>query len=81
MANKIVHASFFKRDPITCARGLIGAELIWGDCSGILVEVEAYAAIEDEGRTLLHGRAHVALSSETSQAQPMSISIMGCTGC
>jgi DNA-3-methyladenine glycosylase len=48
MANKIVRASFFKRDPITCARELIGAELVWGDCSGILVEVEAYAAIDDE---------------------------------
>src|SRR5207244_799931 len=48
MANKIVRASFFKRDPITCARELIGAELIWGDCSGIVVEVEAYAAIDDE---------------------------------
>jgi DNA-3-methyladenine glycosylase len=48
MAKKIVRASFFKRDPITCARELIGAELIWSDCSGILVEVEAYAAIDDE---------------------------------
>jgi len=45
---KIVRASFFKRDPITCARELIGAELIWGGCSGILVEVEAYAAVDDE---------------------------------
>jgi len=48
MANEIIRASFFKRDPITCARELIGTELIWGDCSGILVEVEAYAAIDDE---------------------------------
>lgn len=48
MTNKIVRASFFKRDPITCARELIGADLIWGDCSGLLVEVEAYAAIDDE---------------------------------
>jgi DNA-3-methyladenine glycosylase len=48
MANKIVRASFFKRDPITCARELIGAELMWGECSGILVEVEAYAAVDDE---------------------------------
>src|SRR5438132_11119379 len=48
MANKIVRASFFKRDPITCARELIRAELIWGDCAGIVVEVEAYAAIDDE---------------------------------
>ena len=48
MVKRIVPASFFKRDPITCARELIGAELVWGDCSGILVEVEAYAAIDDE---------------------------------
>jgi DNA-3-methyladenine glycosylase len=45
---KIVRASFFKRDPLTCAHELIGAELIWGECSGIVVEVEAYAATDDE---------------------------------
>lgn len=45
---QIIRASFFRRDPITCARELIGAELIWGDCSGIVVEVEAYAAVNDE---------------------------------
>jgi DNA-3-methyladenine glycosylase len=39
---------FFQRDPLTCAHELIGMELVWGDCSGILVEVEAYAAIDDE---------------------------------
>ena len=48
MENKIVRASFFKRDPLTCAHQLIGTELIWEDCSGIVVEVEAYAAINDE---------------------------------
>lgn len=46
--SKIVRASFFKRDPLTCARELINTELIWGDCSGIVVEVEAYAAINDQ---------------------------------
>ena len=40
--------SFFQRDPLSCARELIGSELIWGDCSGIVVEVEAYAAVDDE---------------------------------
>ena len=45
---KIVRSAFFKRDPLTCARELIGTELIWGECSGIVVEVEAYAAIDDE---------------------------------
>src|SRR3989441_9865641 len=48
MANKIVRASFSNRGPIRCARELSGAELVGGGCSGILVEVEAYAAIEDE---------------------------------
>src|SRR4029453_6772427 len=46
--NKIVRASFFRRDPLTCARELIGTELIWGECSGVVVEVEAYAEINDE---------------------------------
>jgi DNA-3-methyladenine glycosylase len=46
--NKIVPTSFFEHDPLSCARGLIGTELIWDDCSGIVVEVEAYAAINDK---------------------------------
>ncbi len=33
---------------MTCARELIGKELIWGQCAGLVVEVEAYAAVEDE---------------------------------
>src|SRR5438132_12059596 len=46
--NKVIRAPFFKRDPLTCARELIGTELIWDECSGVVVEVEAYAAIDDE---------------------------------
>src|SRR6516164_771337 len=46
--NKVIRGSFFRRDPLTCARELIGTELIWGECSGVVVEVEAYAAIDDE---------------------------------
>jgi len=45
---RLVRRPFFQRDPLSCARELIGAELIWGDCSGIVVEAEAYAAIDDE---------------------------------
>ena len=45
---QLVRRLFFQRDPLTCAHELIGKELIWGDCSGIIVEVEAYAAIADE---------------------------------
>jgi DNA-3-methyladenine glycosylase len=48
MKKRRVRRTFFQRDPLTCGRELIGAELIWGECSGIIVEVEAYAAIDDE---------------------------------
>lgn len=48
MKSRIIPASFFERDPLFCARELIGAELIWGNCSGLLVETEAYNAINDE---------------------------------
>ncbi len=40
--------SFFQRDPLTCARELIGCELMWNDCAGIIVETEAYFALGDE---------------------------------
>jgi DNA-3-methyladenine glycosylase len=40
--------SFFERDPLVCAREIIGTELVWGKCSGIVVEVEAYLTLNDE---------------------------------
>ncbi len=40
--------SFFERDPLLCAQELIGTELIWGRCSGIIVETEAYLTLNDE---------------------------------
>jgi DNA-3-methyladenine glycosylase len=33
---------------LTCARELIGTELIWRECAGIVVETEAYLAENDE---------------------------------
>jgi DNA-3-methyladenine glycosylase len=45
---RIIRRSFFRRDPVTCARELIGAELIWGSCVGTIVETEAYLAENDE---------------------------------
>jgi DNA-3-methyladenine glycosylase len=48
MKNRIIRAAFFRRDPITCARELIGTELIWGGCAGTIVETEAYFAENDE---------------------------------
>jgi DNA-3-methyladenine glycosylase len=40
--------SFFERDPLVVARELIGTELVWGRCSGIIVETEAYLTLTDE---------------------------------
>jgi len=40
--------SFFQRDPLTCARELIGCELVWNSCAGLIVETEAYTALGDE---------------------------------
>jgi DNA-3-methyladenine glycosylase len=48
MNGRIIRAPFFQRDPVTCARELIGASLIWGRCRGIIVETEAYLAANDE---------------------------------
>jgi DNA-3-methyladenine glycosylase len=46
--NRIIRTDFFRRDPITCARALIGATLIWGKCAGKIVETEAYLERGDE---------------------------------
>lgn len=40
--------TFFQQDPLTCARELIGTELVWGECRGIIVETEAYSERNDE---------------------------------
>lgn len=39
---------FFQRDPVTCARELIGCTLRWGGCAGVIAETEAYGAVNDE---------------------------------
>jgi DNA-3-methyladenine glycosylase len=40
--------SFFERDPLVCAGELIGTELVWGGCAGVIVETEAYLTLHDE---------------------------------
>lgn len=40
--------SFFERDPLVCARELIGTQLVWGKCAGVIVETEAYLTLNDE---------------------------------
>ncbi len=40
--------SFYQRDPVTCARELIGCELLWNKTTGVVLETEAYAEFGDE---------------------------------
>ena len=48
MAEGMIRASFFQRNPLVCARELIGTKLVWEKCAGIVVETEAYFAQNDE---------------------------------
>lgn len=43
----MIPREFFTQSPVECARALVGCELVWGACSGIVVECEAYAAEGD----------------------------------
>src|SRR5205809_5669545 len=47
-AGEMLRREFFQRDPLSCARDLIGCELNWNSCAGVIVETEAYNAIGDE---------------------------------
>ncbi len=42
-----VSSAFFSRDVITVARELVGMELVWEGCAGIIVETEAYTVEGD----------------------------------
>jgi DNA-3-methyladenine glycosylase len=44
----VLPESFFQVDPLQCAENLIGTELVWDRCAGIVVETEAYLAEGDE---------------------------------
>jgi DNA-3-methyladenine glycosylase len=47
MTMRPIDWSFFERDPVVCARELIGCTLGHGRAAGIIVETEAYAADGD----------------------------------
>ena len=44
----MIPREFFQRDPVECARELIGCELVWKKCAGIVVETEAYCAGDED---------------------------------
>ncbi len=39
--------SFFERNPVICARELVGAHFLWNSCVGRIVETEAYFSSDD----------------------------------
>jgi len=44
----MISADFFRSDPLICAPELVGTTLVWGRCTGVIVETEAYLAQGDE---------------------------------
>lgn len=40
-------SDFFERDVLDVARDIVGVELVWKGCSGIIIETEAYAVEDD----------------------------------
>jgi DNA-3-methyladenine glycosylase len=54
MKNTMLGTDFFQRDVLTVARELIGVELVWHGCSGVIVETEAYAVEGDEACHTVH---------------------------
>jgi len=46
-AARPLSAAFFSRDPLLCARDLIGMELVHGPCRGRILETEAYRECGD----------------------------------
>jgi len=43
----LLRREFFERDPVSCARGLVGCEIVWKGCGGVIVETEAYSVRDD----------------------------------
>jgi DNA-3-methyladenine glycosylase len=67
-----VTRAFFERDPLSCARDLLGCELVWRHTSGIIVETEAYAEYGDEAS---HTFLRPAVRTFVSERPPGSIYI------
>ncbi len=61
-----LNADFFERDVLTVARDLVGVELVWQECSGIIVETEAYTV---EGDPACHTASRPS-AREFVQTQP-----------
>ena len=66
MKSSFLGTGFFSRDVLTVARELVGVELVWSGCTGIIVETEAYAV---EGDPACH-TAHRPSAREFVRTKP-----------
>ncbi|MDB6174439.1 MAG: 3mg [Chthoniobacteraceae bacterium] len=48
MIKDFLPRTFFQVHPLECARALLGCELVWNGCGGLIVETESYAVFNDE---------------------------------
>ena len=80
MKEQLLRRTFFRRDPLTCARELIDAKLIWGKCAGTVVETEAYFAENDEASHTF-SRPSARSFIEQNEARLMFTSVTVRTGC
>ena len=44
----MLREAFFEVDPLICGRALVGTQLVWEKCAGLVVETEAYLVEGDE---------------------------------
>lgn len=68
-----LQADFFQRDFLTVARELVGVELLWRGCSGIIVETEGYAVEETQPVTQRPVKVRGVLCARCPQGRLMSI--------
>ncbi|WP_172682920.1 DNA-3-methyladenine glycosylase [Verrucomicrobium spinosum] len=71
---------FFQRDVLTVARELVGMELVWHGCSGIIVETEAYAEVGDAASHTASRPSAREFMRVMEPGTATCTSIMGCTG-
>ena len=76
----MVSSTFFQRDVLVVARELVGVELVWRGCSGLIVETEAYAAEGDAACPSPPAQVLVSFSKRCPQALPTCTSTTGCIG-
>ncbi|HEY3663378.1 MAG TPA: DNA-3-methyladenine glycosylase [Chthoniobacterales bacterium] len=61
--------SFFQIDPLRCAENVVGTELVWGRCAGLVVETEAYLVEGDEAsHTFMRPSARAFVQRNTAGA-------------